>query len=128
MLKTDPDHLMTMIFRLEHNFLLYIPHCSHSPGKLPAYMLFQPVLLLGNDCCDIPSNVQHEAMGIFNQIHQHRRYALTNSLPLRILPYGNPPQHIPSMPSMLRQPRAALSRSESYQIRCKSRHQVRYVS
>lgn len=101
-MKTGSDRSMTMIFLIEYNFLLYIPHCSHLPGKLPAYMLFQPVLLVGNDCYDIPSNVQHEAMGIFNQIHQHRRYAITNTLPLQILPYNNPPQRIPSMTSVLR--------------------------
>lgn len=85
--ETGRDRLMTVIFWMEYNFLLYIPPCSHPPGKLPAYMLFQPVLLVGNDCCDIPSNVQHEAMGIFNQIHKHRRYAIINTLPLQIIPY-----------------------------------------
>ena len=128
MLTTRRDRFMTMIFLLEYNFHLYIPPCSNSSGKLPAHMLFQPILLIGNDCCDIPSNVQHEAMGIFNQIHQHRRYAITNTLFVQILPHKMPPEHVPCMTSVVMEPRAALSRLERYQIRCKSRRQVLCVS
>ena len=72
---------MVTIFWIGYNFLLYmyIAPCSDLPGKLPAHMLSQLVLLVGNDCCDTSSNVQHEAMGIFDHIHQHRRYAINKN-------------------------------------------------
>lgn len=76
---------------------MYIPPCSVLPGKLPDHMLSQPGLLVGNGCCDTSSNVQHEAMGIFNNIHQHRRYAINKNLaradPSIQKAYTSCPQH-----------------------------------